>query len=508
MKHRLHLVYREDVLPAERKLKMKWFRILGLLLALAVCQRVQAQTATVTWATTHQTIDGFGGGSMGDMSAMSSANLNFFYGTGSNDIGLSLLRIRVAQSTNDNCYGPNGTESNGTSCVSVDDITNAKNVIALGGKIWASAEEAPTQFTAYSATPNPSYYYVDNPTNNAAWAALQADWVAYANSLGVPIYAFSPLQEPDDTCPSNQQECTTMAAKSFADYIPNLSFALSSAGLGSVKILAPEVCCVEGNYGPEVGNTPGAWFNTIMTSSAASDVGILAMHGYGHFGCTPVTANCGSDFFPTSAPDVYGLHYWMTEVSDSGTLDTSMASGITYALSIHDWLANANASAYLYWLVDCSGQWFRPGGFSNINWCLTDDSGNPTKRAYVFGNWSKFVRPGWVRIDTTANPQSGVYVTAFKSPNETSFTIVAVNTNSSSTSQTFTLTGFPGATSVTPWVTSSTLSLAGQSSVAVDSNSFSFSLAAQSVTTFVGSTSGSSAGTPVAPPTGLRVSVN
>src|SRR5208282_5860270 len=39
---------------------MKRFRILGFLLALAVYQRAQAQTTTVTWTTTYQTMDGFG----------------------------------------------------------------------------------------------------------------------------------------------------------------------------------------------------------------------------------------------------------------------------------------------------------------------------------------------------------------------------------------------------------------------------------------------------------------
>src|SRR5208283_4958590 len=98
-------------------------------------------------------------------------------------------------------------------------------------------------------------------------------------------------------------------------------------------------------------------------------------------------------------------------------------------------------------------------------------------------------------------------VTAFKNPAENSYAIVAVNTNTSTTSQTFTFSGFPSTTSVTPWVTSNTLSLDGQSSVAVDSDSFSFPLSAQSVTTFVGTTSGSSAGSPVAPPRSLTVSV-
>jgi glucuronoarabinoxylan endo-1,4-beta-xylanase len=382
-----------------------------------------------------------------------------------------------------------------------DDIANAQAVVALGGKVWGAAESAPIPMVDPTTG-----HYIDNATNNASWAGYQAGWVSLVESFGVPVYAISPMQEPDDNgCNQGYPNClagayTTMTPANISDYIPYLYSALNSA-FGSAKplIMSPEVCCAANNSSG-IGTTPGAWIDPIMTSSAGADVGLLAMHGYSG-GCSP--SPCGTDVFPTSAPNLHGLHYWMSEISDHLAEDSSMASGLLYAQSIHDYIANANASSYQYWLADCTSV---SSGQTN-NWCLTDGSGNITKRAYVIGNWSKFVRPGWVRIDTTTNPQSGVYVSAFKNPAGDSYAIVVVNTNSSATSQAFTLSEFPNITSVTPWVTSSTLSLDAQSSVAVDSNSFSFPLPAQSVTTFVGTTSGGSAGGPVAPPTGLTASV-
>lgn len=485
---------------------MKWARIVGLLFALAAYQRVLAQTAAVTWGTTYQTMDGFGGGAMSYMPVESTTNMNFFFappGTPGAGIGLTFLRILVTYAGSNglcrdysgNCY----TNATGAA-VGYDDIANAQAVVALGGKVWGSAESAPIPMVNGTTG-----YYIDNTTNNATWASYEAGWVSLVESKGVPVYAISPLQEPDDNgCGLGYPNCTagaytTMTPTNFVDYIPYLHSALSSVD-GSTKILTPEVCCAAGDYGPGVGTTPGAWIDPIMTGASGPDVGILAMHGYSG-GCSP--SPCGPDFYPTSAPNTYGLHYWMSEVSDDRAEDSSMTNAMDYALSIHDYLANANASAYLYWLVDCTNV---SQGQTN-NWCLTDGSGNITKRAYVIGNWSKFVRPGWIRIDTTTNPQSGVYITAFKDPAENSYAIVAVNTNTSNSSQTFTFSGFPTTTSVTPWVTSSTLSLEGQSSLAVGTNSFSFPLPAQSVTTFVGTTSGSSAGSSVAPPSGLTASV-
>ena len=79
------------------------------------------------------------------------------------------------------------------------------------------------------------------------------------------------------------------------------------------------------------------------------------------------------------------------------------------------------------------------------------------------------------------------FISAFNDTNSGLFAIVAVNTNGSTAiSQTFNLNNFPIVTSVTPWITSATLSLSNQSPVAVSGSSFSYTLPALSVVTFVG----------------------
>jgi glucuronoarabinoxylan endo-1,4-beta-xylanase len=190
---------------------------------------------------------------------------------------------------------------------------------------------------------------------------------------------------------------------------------------------------------------------------------------------------------------------WASEIDPQSATpyDASMTYGITVAKNIHNYLTAQNASGYEIWELAYPEPY---------NFGLTDSNFVPSKRYYVVGNWSKFISSGWERIDTTTNPQAGVSVSAFKDPNETSYIIVAINTNSDTTSQTFTLGGFPTTTSVIPYVTSSTLSLAAQSSTDVSAGEFTYSLPAQSVVTFVGPTNGSSAKGSVAPPTGLRVS--
>ena len=163
-------------------------------------------------------------------------------------------------------------------------------------------------------------------------------------------------------------------------------------------------------------------------------------------------------------------------------------------------MVDPGLSGWEYWeLADCcsleSGAPFNDG--------LTDANFDTSQRMYAIGNWSKFVRSGYYRIDATANPQSEVYVSAFQDTPSGTLVIVAINNGGSNVSQTFSIANGPNFTSVTPWITSASLSLAQQSAISVSANSFTSTLAASSVTTFVGSVKS----TPPAPPTKLSATV-
>jgi len=123
---------------------------------------------------------------------------------------------------------------------------------------------------------------------------------------------------------------------------------------------------------------------------------------------------------------------------------------------------------------------------------------------YTIGNFSKFIRPGWVRIGATANPVGGVYVSAYKDPSSGNFAIVAINQNGTAVPLNFVLNGFAAA-SVTPWVTSASLDLAQQPSISAGGGALSGTLLASSVTTFVSKLSSAVA---LAPPTNLNAIVH
>ncbi len=165
---------------------------------------------------------------------------------------------------------------------------------------------------------------------------------------------------------------------------------------------------------------------------------------------------------------------WETEVALLSGSDSSIVNGVYYAQRIYLYMTQAQANAYHYWWLVASG-----------NEGLLDTSAGPAKRLFAFGQYSRFVRPNFYRIDATSS-QSSALISAYKDSASTAFAIVVVNTNAATdVIQTFNLTNFTAA-SVTPWITSATLSLAPQTSVNVTNSSFTCDVPAMSVVTFVG----------------------
>jgi hypothetical protein len=113
---------------------------------------------------------------------------------------------------------------------------------------------------------------------------------------------------------------------------------------------------------------------------------------------------------------------------------------------------------------------------------LIQSGGAITARGYGIGQFSKFVRPGYYRVDATANPQTNVYVSAYKGDK---IAIVVINNGTSAVSQTFALQGGT-ATTMTPYVTSSSANMQAGSNISVSNGTFTATLPAQSITTFVG----------------------
>lgn len=409
------------------------------------CEASGTGTVTITPSATCQTIDGFG------LTPAYSQDANFY---GTSNLGLSIVRISDVQGSTDHC-------SSGVSQACADGDGNSGFLTAMGiyGGAGADAKLLVTDWGSVFSTSSGCNTTLP-PSQFGAASNWLANYVASVTTYYHPVYALSPQNEPNATwC-----NVAIMSADNLRIYIGSyVGPALASHGESNIKVLAPETA--------QVAN--GDWNNYIHTimndSTAASYMGIMASHEYDDNFNAIVT----NPFIGTGKP------LWETESSGLHSWDPSIADGMGWAIVLDHWLAGANASAWLYW------RGFSTSVPPSDNETLGDGNNNIAKRGYIIGNYAKFVRPGWVMISATHDPQSNVTVTAYKNPATKDYAIVAQNQGSSTVSQSFTASGATIA-SATPWVTSGSLNLAQQSSLTVSGGAFTYSLPATSVTTFVG----------------------
>ncbi len=286
-------------------------------------------------------------------------------------------------------------------------------------------------------------------------AKIQAAFVTLMKgTYNVSIYAISPQNEPEES--SHYPSCVWTTTQ-LHDYIPYLRSALNTAGHSGVKIMVAE-------------DTP--WTMNIAAgpmddATTAADVAIVASHGY----AVPQPSG------PLAFKNNTGQHVWQTEVGDSNPYDGTITSALNYASQIHYYLTNAQVNYWGYWLLDANGDF-------DDNEALTDKNSNIAKRAFAIGNWSRFVLPGWHMV-SVKNPTS-LLVTAFTNPAGNSRTVVAVNGGRGPVPVTFSV-GTTTGSSVTPYLTSSSASLAEQSAITVSSGSFSATVPPYSIETFTNS---------------------
>jgi glucuronoarabinoxylan endo-1,4-beta-xylanase len=380
---------------------------------------------TVNLSSLQQKISGFGA-STAWSSTMSAADAATLWSTTSG-AGLSLHRIRIDYT--------NGQTS---------ETSIAKLAVGYGVTVWA------TPWTPPVADKSNNSAVEGTLTNAQAYATFLTGFVTYMKGQGVNIFAVSAGNEPDANVTYESCVYTGATMDSFITSAIGPAF----AGTG-VKVMAPETqnWCSFPSFEP-----------TLVKNSYVS---IIATHEYG---CSPM-----------AYPDIAqaGKELWETEIYDTAnnTADPGMGSALRVAKLINDAMTIANMNAWHYW-------WVYPS--SADNGALWDkNSGQPAKRLWIEGNYARFVRPGFQRVGTTGTAPSGVLLSAYTNPADGAVAIVAINNNTGSTPISFFISG--GAPcSLTPWVTSSTDSLASKTAVSVSGSRVSFTLGAQSITTLVG----------------------
>jgi glucuronoarabinoxylan endo-1,4-beta-xylanase len=293
------------------------------------------------------------------------------------------------------------------------------------------------------------------------WRQAYANYLAqYAKDYAVagdPLSYVGPENEADI---GPGYDSMIMTPAQTANFMQFLGPTLPRAGLPT----RAECCATEGwdyaqQYAAAIEADPAANFWTPLFTS----------HGYTEAPASPLAG--------------WTKPVWETEWStfqawDPAWDDGSTASGFTWAQNIYTGLTAANLNAFLYWWGSTTPSENGDNeGLIEINGSTVATSG----RLWAFANYSRFVRPGAVRIETsTAN--GNLEVTAFRNLNG-SVAVVVLNTATTAQTASFALHA-AGGFRATPYLTDASHEVAAQASIPVRFGSFTATLPPRSLVTY------------------------
>ncbi|KAI0180014.1 glycoside hydrolase family 30 protein [Hypoxylon sp. FL1284] len=297
-----------------------------------------------------------------------------------------------------------------------------------------------------------------------AFADYLVQYVRYYAEAGVPITRLGFLNEPEFT--TGYASMNSNGAQA-ADFIKVLHATLEAANLTSQVGIG---CCESEGWGNQVNMV-----NQIKSAGAESMLAMVTSHTYTGGPTGPMN---------TRVP------VWLSEQCDLQGQWTSTwfqfggaGEGLTWANNIYSALVSNNVSGYLYWE---GVQW--PSPTTNEKLIRVDQQApygyEVAKRLWAFANWSRFVRPGAVRVATTG-AAAGVRSAAFENV-DGSIAVVMISSAGSATPVTVKVgtSGSSNVTMATAWVTDQTHNCESTNVTVTDDGLVTGSVAARSITTF------------------------
>lgn len=341
-------------------------------------KETSALKITIDPTKTYQTITGFGGANlMWGSETLSTTEAVKAFGTDDNQLGLSLFRVRLSSNKSE------------WSII----VNSVKEANKFGVKVLACPWSPPAALKSNNSTTG-GYLL---PQNYKAYKDYINEFLAYMVTNGAKIDVISIQNEPDVN--ASYESCIYTAN----DFI---NFFNAPGEIVGAKVAAPESF-----------NFNQTTTNAILSNDVvASKINIVAGHTYGG----------GTAKFPLA--EQKNKEIWMTEYLlnlDTGNLGNPAWSTYSEASKwyesikmlggINDAMAS-NWNAYIWWYLKRYYSFMGDGEQGTVN-------GEILKRGYAYSHYSKFVRPGAVRIDAVI-PKSTLKVTAYKKEKQIQVVII------------------------------------------------------------------------------------
>lgn len=374
--------------------------------------------ATIDLSANQQVIRGFGAATVFQPTAkLNTTELDKLFGTADGQVGLSILRIRLASDDDPNWRSI--------------ELANAQGAKQRGAIIMATPWSPPARFKTNASIIGGSLI----TDSSAAYATYLDNFAKYMASNNAALYAVSVQNEPDISV--TYESCNWTSAQ-MHDFVKGYAAAITTT-----KLVAPESF-----------NFNHAMSDPILNDdAAAANISIVGGHIYGG----------GLADYPLARTK--GKDVWMTEHLDT---TTTWVADLATAKEIHDCLVTANFNAYLWWY---GIRFYGPVSESDV----------VTKRGYVISQFARFIRPGYFRMGVSGSSSPSVYLSAYKGAKTV---IIAINMGTTAADQKITLQNGTVA-SMVPYTTSQSQNAVAGSAIAISGGSFTYTLPAQSITSFV-----------------------
>ncbi|KAK3375302.1 glycoside hydrolase family 30 protein [Podospora didyma] len=293
-----------------------------------------------------------------------------------------------------------------------------------------------------------------------AYADYLTAYVKYYREAGVNVTHLGFLNEPEFS--ASYASMSSSGAQA-ADFIKVLHPTLEAAGLADTTGI---VCCDSEGWGNQVSMT-----NAIKSAGAEDKLKAVTSHTYTGGPSGPM--NTKANVWLSEQCDLNGG--WSTAWYANG----GAGDGLTWANNIYSAVVSSGISGYVYWE---GVQWPNPN--TNEKLIRVDNTTNKyevAKRLWAFANWSRYVRPGAVRIGASSG--GGVKVAAFRNVDGT-IAVVAISTGASATAVTIKVTGATP-TDVAAYVSDNTHNCEKTAATVAADGTISGSVAGRSITTFL-----------------------
>lgn len=376
----------------------------------------------------YQTIQGFGGINYPVwIDDLTEEQRETAFKNGDDQLGFTILRIHVDPN-------PDNWER---------ELETAKYAQEQGALIFASPWNPPADMCEkfnHNGNENAQRLKHDK---YADYARHLNDFVTFMREGGVELYAISIQNEPDFA-----DEWTWWSTDEIMDFILNYSDAIDC------RIMTPESFQYHKDF-----------YDAILNDEQAlSKIDIFGTHFYG-------TQKWDMDY-PLFEEKGEGKELWMTEVyvpNSSSDADT-WPEAIEVAINMSDAMTKGNMQAYVWWYIR---RFYGP----------MKEDGTISKRGYMMAHFSKFVRPGYIRIEADERPAYSINTSAYKGDNE--IVVVVINNSLTKYEQEFKLNEVGTIKSVDAYTTDVNENLAKASDVPFDGDTVTYVLLPESVTTLV-----------------------